>query len=76
MQLSAGRFGKISRAYIRTTQDRAVTPKLQSLMLERTPCDIVLSIDSSHTPFLSRPADLAELISYATARKQERAKGA
>jgi len=76
VQLSAGRFGEISRSYIRTTQDRAVTPKLQSLMLERTPCDIVLSIDSSHTPFLSRPAELAELIGYASTRMRERAEGA
>lgn len=76
VQISAERFGSIPRAYIKTSQDRAVTPKLQGLMLEHTPCDAVISIEASHTPFLSRPTELAELILRAASGQQEQAKGA
>ena len=75
VQISEKRFGKVPRAYIKTSQDRAVTPKLQALMLNRTPCDPVLTVESSHTPFLSRPAELARLIVQAASAKKEQAKG-
>jgi hypothetical protein len=76
VQISEKRFGKVPRGYIKTSQDRAVTPKLQALMLNRTPCDPVLTIESSHTPFISRPAELARLIVQAAAAKKEQATGA
>ena len=62
LQVTESRFGRVERAYIKTSQDRAVTPKLQSLMLERTACEPVLTIESSHTPFLSQPQTLTDLI--------------
>ncbi len=75
LKISAGRWGAVPRAYIKTMQDRAVTLKLQTVMLERTPCDEVLSIDTSHTPFLSQPAELSQLIVHAASEKREQAKG-
>lgn len=76
VQVSAERFGGIPRTYIKTSQDCAVTPKLQSLMLEHTPCDSLLTIESSHTPFLSRPGELAQVIAHAASGRQEQARGA
>src|SRR5579864_9287213 len=75
VQISEKRFGKVPRSYIKTSQDRAVTPKLQALMLNHTPCDPVLTVESSHTPFLSRPAELARLIVQAASAKKEQATG-
>ncbi len=51
----------LPRSYIRCLQDRAKPGWLSDLVAERlgvTP----LAIDSSHSPFLSRPAELAELL--------------
>lgn len=66
LAISAGRGAYVPRAFITTTNDRAVTPKLQNVMLKNTPCDPILRIQSSHTPFFSRPKELANLLLQAT----------
>jgi pimeloyl-ACP methyl ester carboxylesterase len=60
--LTVGAFGAVKKVYIRTEQDAAVSPGLQDAMLAATPVDQELSIASSHSPFLSRPAELVELL--------------
>lgn len=52
-------FGRIPRAYIRTLQDRAVSPPFQEYMYGRLPCREVASMDTSHSPFFSAPEELA-----------------
>lgn len=61
-QLTAERFGTVSKAYIRTLRDQVVSPALQQRMLEATPVDHVASIDSGHAPFLTQPVALATAI--------------
>lgn len=51
-------FGRVPKVYIETLQDNAVSNQLQRLMLERTPVDKILTLDSSHSPFFSMPAAL------------------
>ncbi len=62
LYLSANRFGKVKKVYIYTTEDRAVTYGLQKNMVARIPVDQVYALQSSHSPFLSRPKDLADIL--------------
>lgn len=53
------RWGKVPRVYIETLQDRTVGPGLQKRMYTASPVERVLSLDSGHAPFLTRPDELA-----------------
>ena len=55
----------LSRSYIRCEQDRAKPRWLSDVVVERLGV-VPLTIDSSHSPFLSRPRELAELLVHAT----------
>ncbi|MCY1047395.1 alpha/beta fold hydrolase [Corallococcus sp. bb12-1] len=63
------RWGRIRRSYIRCTQDRALAPALQDLMIREadafTPGNAftVESLESSHSPFASQPEKLAAVLS-------------
>lgn len=61
LQLTEENFGRVPRYYIECTEDRAVTPFIQRKMYEETPCRKVYQMASSHSPFFSRPKELAEL---------------
>ena len=52
----------IDRRYILTTQDKAIPPALQRKMSQDTAFREVVEIDSSHSPFLSQPATVSELL--------------
>jgi pimeloyl-ACP methyl ester carboxylesterase len=62
LKLTEGNFGRIPRAYIETLADRGVSITLQRKMRESLPCQEVLSIDASHSPFLSKPGELVSLL--------------
>jgi pimeloyl-ACP methyl ester carboxylesterase len=62
LNLSDARFGRVSRAYFECLQDRTVTLAAQRRMQAVLPCDPVFSLDSDHSPFLSHPARLADLL--------------
>ena len=53
-------FGRVPRVYIGTLRDRAISPWLQGGMYERLPCQKVISMNTSHSPFFSAPEELAE----------------
>jgi pimeloyl-ACP methyl ester carboxylesterase len=55
-------FGSIPRVYIECTKDRTISPATQKNMYSERPCEKVMSIESSHTPFLSKPAELADIL--------------
>ena len=59
VHITAARFGRVRRAYIATTLDRAVPPSLQQAMYTALPCDRVITLDTAHSPFISAPATLA-----------------
>jgi pimeloyl-ACP methyl ester carboxylesterase len=48
--------------YIECLQDRVITPELQRRMQDHAPFKQVLSLNSSHSPFLSQPIQLAEIL--------------
>lgn len=61
VQCPRGLPAQIPRSFIRCTQDRIYPPRMSNRTIKQlgvTPIDIV----SSHSPFLSRPAELARLI--------------
>lgn len=56
--LSAGKFGRVPRVYIECLRDRVIDPALQKAMYQASPCEKVVSIDTDHSPFFSRPVEL------------------
>lgn len=64
---STEKFGRVPRVFIECLQDRAISPALQRKLYTQLPCDTVISMDTSHSPFYSAPAALAtHLLSLAT----------
>jgi pimeloyl-ACP methyl ester carboxylesterase len=61
-RVTAGRFGSVPRFYIGCTQDKAVSHAFQQRMLARVPCRDVVTLETSHSPFMSAPAALAAAI--------------
>lgn len=61
LQLTENNFGRVRRFYIACTQDKAVTPFIQQKMYTETPCERVYSMDTSHSPFFSKPAELCDI---------------
>lgn len=62
LQVSTARFGRLPRAYIETTRDRAVSLDAQRRMQAELPCSPVFTLDSGHSPFLSQPEALARIL--------------
>jgi len=54
--------GSRPMTYIECLQDRIISPDLQKQMQEHAPFKQVLTLDSSHSPFLSQPTALAEML--------------
>jgi pimeloyl-ACP methyl ester carboxylesterase len=57
---SKGNFGSLSRIYISSSRDRAVTPSIQEKMCRNLPCEKVIQMDTSHSSFFSAPEELAK----------------
>lgn len=53
--LTTERFGSVPRAYLLTSNDRAVTPALQRQMLAAWPTTQTVELATSHLPFLAQP---------------------
>ncbi len=62
LKLTDDRYGQVPRAYIRLTEDRAVTPRIQDKVLNETKVERVESISASHSAYFSKPEELTERI--------------
>jgi pimeloyl-ACP methyl ester carboxylesterase len=65
--ITPGRFGTVPRHYIRCTQDRAVPLTGQDHMIATVDAaignkTITHTLESSHSPFLSQPANLTKIL--------------
>ncbi|BBZ15399.1 alpha/beta fold hydrolase [Mycobacterium branderi] len=58
----------LPRSFIRCLQDRAMPQSMAATVAHRLGVE-PLTIDTSHSPFLSRPSELAELLVHATTTK-------
>jgi pimeloyl-ACP methyl ester carboxylesterase len=62
------RWGRIPRAYIQCTEDYAIRPRLQQKYIELADTFVpdnkteVITLKSSHSPFISKPAELAAVM--------------
>jgi pimeloyl-ACP methyl ester carboxylesterase len=54
------RWGRLPRAYIQCTEDRAIPLKNQEYFCNNHPCDPVIKMTTSHSPFMSEPEALAD----------------
>ncbi len=62
VHISEARWGSVPRTYIKTLQDKSVTTELQQAMLAQIPSTPVVELDSDHSPFYSKPAELVEIL--------------
>jgi pimeloyl-ACP methyl ester carboxylesterase len=62
LKLSPEKFGRVPRTYIECLRDRAIPIGLQRRMQANWPCERVLALDTDHSPFFSRPDELAGLL--------------
>lgn len=60
--LSSDHFGAVEKVYIKTLQDMVISPGLQDRMIAAAGIKTVYTINSSHSPFLSQPHELAKLL--------------
>ena len=51
-------FGRVPRAYISCLRDKAISPSIQEKLYKALPCEKVISMDTSHSPFFSVPEEL------------------
>ena len=58
VSVSEENFGRVRRAYIECLRDRAIGPSTQKRMHAELPCEKVVSMETSHSPFLSAPEEL------------------
>jgi len=56
------RWGRVPRAYVECSDDRALSLEQQRTMQAFAPCDPVFTLDADHSPFFSAPELLAEAI--------------
>jgi hypothetical protein len=56
------RSGQVPRYYVACLNDRALPIEAQRELIRRHPCRQVATLDSDHSPFLCRPAELAEFL--------------
>ena len=59
MQTTDANFGRVPRVFIECLQDNAIPIDAQRKMHQALPCQQVFTMDTSHSPFLSAPEELA-----------------
>lgn len=59
LRLTAARFGSLPRTYIECTEDRTIPIASQRKMQRLVPGAEVVTVEADHSPFLSRPEELA-----------------
>jgi pimeloyl-ACP methyl ester carboxylesterase len=62
IHVTDGRWGMVERTYVLCDEDRAISPAKQRSMIADVGVDLVVEMQASHSPFLSRPEELAGLL--------------
>jgi pimeloyl-ACP methyl ester carboxylesterase len=55
-------FGQVPRVYISCLRDKALSPSIQEKLYMALPCEKVIFLDTSHSPFFSAPEELANCL--------------
>jgi pimeloyl-ACP methyl ester carboxylesterase len=62
VKLTAERFGRVPRAYVEATEDRAISLEMQRDMQALLPCEPVITLQCDHSPFYSAVPELAQAL--------------
>ncbi|MCB1667986.1 MAG: alpha/beta fold hydrolase [Porticoccaceae bacterium] len=62
VQTTQERWGRIPRAYIECSNDQAISPALQRAMHKKLPCEKVMQLSTSHSPFFSAPEQVVKYL--------------
>ncbi|MEZ5743317.1 MAG: alpha/beta fold hydrolase [Sphingomonadaceae bacterium] len=62
LRLTPERWGSLPRTYVECTEDRTIPISSQRRMQEMSPGAQVVTLDADHSPFLSRPRELADAL--------------
>lgn len=62
LRLTPARWGSLPRTYVECTADRTIPLSSQRRMQAMSPGARVVTLDADHSPFLSRPRELAEAL--------------
>lgn len=65
LQLSSERWGSRPRTYVECTEDRTIPISSQRRMQALSPGARVVTLDADHSPYLSRPVELADALESA-----------
>lgn len=60
--LTNANFGSVEKVYIKTLQDVVVSPSLQDRMITAAGIKTVYQVNTSHSPFLSQPKSITDLL--------------
>jgi pimeloyl-ACP methyl ester carboxylesterase len=60
--ISDERFGGVHRVYIECLQDNVLTHSFKKSLYTSMPCKKLYTMNTSHSPFLSAPAELARIL--------------
>ena len=60
VRVSEANYGSVPRVYIECLQDRILVPAFQQKLYTAVPCEQVISMNTSHSPFFSAPETLAK----------------
>lgn len=60
--LSSANFGNVPKYYVFTSEDRVLSPSFQQRMAARWELTATATLETSHSPFFSAPAELVETI--------------
>jgi pimeloyl-ACP methyl ester carboxylesterase len=60
LHTSEENFGRLPRVYIECLRDQALPPAVQKKQYTALPCQKVISMETSHSPFFSAPEELVE----------------
>jgi pimeloyl-ACP methyl ester carboxylesterase len=55
-------FGRVPRVYIECLQDKVIGPATQKRMYTALPCQQIMTLATSHNPYLSAPQAVAEYL--------------
>jgi pimeloyl-ACP methyl ester carboxylesterase len=60
--LTTANYGSVSKYYIHTAQDHAISPDLQNRMVTAAGIKSTFSLSTGHSPFLSKPDSVTSLL--------------
>lgn len=60
--ITQANFGAVEKVYIKTLQDIVISPGLQNRMIAAAGIKTIYEINTSHSPFLAKPQELATLL--------------